>query len=344
MARLVGHLARQAAQVAHVAQRDHGAGDVALVVAHRRDGELDRALAVAVGRDQHAATAEVDARAGRERLAHRVAERLAVRLVDEVHDFAERVADRVRHRLAEQRLAGAVHVDDAAVDVGRQHALGQRIERRPRRGSRAAAVPLLGARADLDRRHEQRRLRVVADAGEIELDARRVARHRPQLDFEPHGRGLAFAVASQVLAEQLRRNRDARDRRGAGRRAAPGSSHRRAPRIARWRRGCRRARPRSPRASIRPVAAAPLRDPSRVVCSRCRRSIMRSTLSASSVASSPAASGPKRMSRSPSRAAIATRSPTWRSSCSWRLRQYSTAPSSATSAPNPTRTAISMSL
>ena len=204
VARLIGHLTRETAQIAHVAQRDHRPGNVSLVVAHRRDRELDRALAVAVGRDQHAATADVDAGAGRERLAHRVAERLAVRLVDEIHHLAERVTDRVRHRLAEQRLAGAIDVHDAAVDVGRQHALGQRIERRPRRGARAAAVHLVGARADFDRGYEQRRLRVVADAREVELDPRCVPGHRPQLDFEPHRRRLAFAVASQMLAEQLR--------------------------------------------------------------------------------------------------------------------------------------------
>jgi hypothetical protein len=75
------------AQVADVAQRDHCARHLAARIADRGDIELDRALAVAVVGDEHAAPAEVDARAGLQRLAHGVGERLAIRLVDEMNDL-----------------------------------------------------------------------------------------------------------------------------------------------------------------------------------------------------------------------------------------------------------------
>ena len=95
MARLVGHLLREAAQLATIVQHHRDARDVAVRAADRRRRRLDAELASGRARNEDRAAAEVDAAAGREALLHRVGERAAVMLVDEADHRAERLADRV---------------------------------------------------------------------------------------------------------------------------------------------------------------------------------------------------------------------------------------------------------
>ena len=125
VARLVRHHPREATQVAHVAQRDDGTVDAAIRVAHGRHRQFDRTLAVACGRDEHAAAAEAHARSRRQALPDGVTGRLAVAFVHQLDDVAERAAEDFAGRFAHQLFAGRVDVDDAAVDVGREHALGE---------------------------------------------------------------------------------------------------------------------------------------------------------------------------------------------------------------------------
>ena len=105
VARLVGHLARQSAQVGHVAHGDHRACQVAGGVAQRRHLELERTLRFALARYDHATPADVHARAGGQALLDRIAERPAVALLHQVEHLGERAANELRRRLAEQRLA-----------------------------------------------------------------------------------------------------------------------------------------------------------------------------------------------------------------------------------------------
>jgi len=202
VARLVGHLARQAAQVGHVANRDHRARELAGRVAQRRHAELDRALAFPVARDDHAATAHVHAAAGGQALAHRVAEGLAVALLDEIDDLEQRAAVRIRRGLADERLGRAVHVHDATLQVGGDHSLAERVERFPCIGMRTSGG-LARRRAHLDGRDQQRRLALVADRRQCQLDARDTTVRGGQLDLEPLGGRLAGAKAPQVAGQQL---------------------------------------------------------------------------------------------------------------------------------------------
>jgi hypothetical protein len=98
---------------------------MAVGIAHRRHGDLDRPLAVAVRRNQHRAPPEVDARARRERLPHRVARHLAVALVDQLDHLTQGASQDLVDGLADELLARGIDVNDAAVDVRREHAFGQ---------------------------------------------------------------------------------------------------------------------------------------------------------------------------------------------------------------------------
>ena len=129
VARLVGHLLRQAAQLAHVVQHHRDAVDVAGGPADRRGRCLHAELVAGRARDEDRAAAEVHAVAGGEALLHGIRDRATVVLVDEADHRAEGLADRLLAAHAGQRLRGLVQVFDDAVRVGRHDALAERVER-----------------------------------------------------------------------------------------------------------------------------------------------------------------------------------------------------------------------
>jgi hypothetical protein len=132
VARLVRHLARQAAQLADVVEDHYAAGNLPVGAANRRRRELGRELAFRLFAQQERASAEVHAAPLAEALRDRIAERAAVDLVDERQEIEKPLADAGAARAADQLLRCFVHVVDRAVAVRRDHALAYRLERDPR--------------------------------------------------------------------------------------------------------------------------------------------------------------------------------------------------------------------
>ena len=204
VARLVRHLARDAAQLAYVAHDDDGADQLALLRAQRRDRQLDRALLAAAARDHQAAPPDRDLRLRRQAMPHRVAERTAVAFVEQRDDVGDALADRIDGADADQLLADLVHVVDACADVGGDHAFAERVECFPRRRAGARGRRYGGsARPHFDEVEQQRRTALVIDAHSRQLGARRLAGLRMQLDFQTLQPGLAGERAAQMLAHQV---------------------------------------------------------------------------------------------------------------------------------------------
>jgi hypothetical protein len=175
MARLVGHLLREAAQLADVVQHYRDAIDVAVRPADRRGRRLDTELAAARARDEDRSPPEVDARAGREALLYRVRERAAVVLVDEADHRAERLAGGLLAPHARERFGRLVHVVDEPVRIGRQDALAERLERELRARGRQPHGRRLAMRQHFLGREQRELAPSHLDRGARELDARDLA-------------------------------------------------------------------------------------------------------------------------------------------------------------------------
>ena len=132
VARLVRHLAREPAQLAHVVE-DHDAA---------RDLAVGPAIGDAVSSVENSRSAcLLSSSARRPRLTRRalaqafrdgIAERAPVDLVDERQEIEQALAEPRAARAAEQLLGRLVHVVDRAVQVRRDHAFADRLERDPR--------------------------------------------------------------------------------------------------------------------------------------------------------------------------------------------------------------------
>jgi hypothetical protein len=204
VARLVGHLARDAAQLADVAHHDHGADEVALLRAQRCHGQLDRALFAAAARDHQAAAAHGHLRLGGQAMPHRIAQRAAVALVEQRDDVGNALADRIDRADADQLLADLVDVVDAPADVGGDHPFAERIECLPGSGPRARRDGHGGRPwSHLDQTQQQGRAALVIDAHCRQLGARGLTGLGVQLDFQPLQPRLAGQRATQVLAHEI---------------------------------------------------------------------------------------------------------------------------------------------
>ena len=82
MARLVGHLPSQPADLGDIVEDDHTAGLGSFRAAYRRSRQLDRALTLASLRHEQRSASEADAFTFAEALLNRVAQRFPVVLVD----------------------------------------------------------------------------------------------------------------------------------------------------------------------------------------------------------------------------------------------------------------------
>jgi hypothetical protein len=151
-------------------------------------------------REHDGAPAERDLDAGREALPDRVRERLALGLVDHRHDLGERLAADLGQRATEQLLGGAVQVVDAAVGVGRDEPVAERVERRLRA---AALRGVRAARDHLDRREQHGRLTVVAHDLAGELEPRHLAVRVGDLDLVALRGRLAGEAAADVVGHEL---------------------------------------------------------------------------------------------------------------------------------------------
>src|SRR5690606_14040778 len=132
MARLVRHLAGDAAQLTDIAHDDDSAHDFALLALQRGDGELDRALIAPAARDHDATATGRDLRLCCQTMAYRIAEGSAVALVEQRDDVGDALAESIDRADADELLAGLIHVVDTTVDVGRDDPFAERIERLPR--------------------------------------------------------------------------------------------------------------------------------------------------------------------------------------------------------------------
>ena len=112
---------------------DHDAArDLAVGPANRRRGELRGELAIGLLAEQQRATPEVDALALAQAFRDGIAERAAIDLVDERQEIEQALAEPRAARAAEQLLGRFVHVVDRAVQIRRDDAFADRLERDPR--------------------------------------------------------------------------------------------------------------------------------------------------------------------------------------------------------------------
>ena len=93
VARLVGHLARQSAQLADVVEDHDAPGDLAVRPANRRRRELRGELSLGLLAEQERAPAEIHAPPLAQALRDGIAERAAVDLVDERDQIEQLLAD-----------------------------------------------------------------------------------------------------------------------------------------------------------------------------------------------------------------------------------------------------------
>ncbi len=97
-------------------------------VADRRDRRLDRHLEAAAAH-QHGLVGEVDRIPARERVAHRVLDRLVAAVLHELDDLRDVPAAGLVRRPAGHLLRDRVDVVDGARAVGRDHRVGDRLQR-----------------------------------------------------------------------------------------------------------------------------------------------------------------------------------------------------------------------
>ena len=104
VARLIGHLLRESAELADVVQHHGDARDLAVGRADRRSRRLDAEFVAGRPRDQERPPSEIHAAARPEALLHGIRQRAAVVLVDEADHRAKGLADRVLAPYPRQRL------------------------------------------------------------------------------------------------------------------------------------------------------------------------------------------------------------------------------------------------
>jgi hypothetical protein len=205
VARLVGHLPRQPAQVGDVVQHHRRTGHLAARQLERRGRKFDAVLLAGGERQHHRAPAERDLRAGGNALLYRIGQRAPVLVVHERHQFAERLAECLRGRCPAELLGEAVHVLDTAVGVRRDQPLTERIQRQL--GTRILARRGLGTGRDrqhLGRREQHPALGAHDDGGGAQLQARHLPERVGQLDLGERGCGFAGQAARQVGLDQRR--------------------------------------------------------------------------------------------------------------------------------------------
>src|SRR5580658_1563051 len=106
--RLVGHLAREPAQLRHIVQEHDRADDLLPLVAHGCRRKLDRALGAVRARQKEGAAAQIDGRARSEGLTYGIAQQSPIRIVDEADDLLERLAHRILRGRARQVLSDGI--------------------------------------------------------------------------------------------------------------------------------------------------------------------------------------------------------------------------------------------
>ena len=190
VARVVRELAIQLAALADVVEHQHAAEHIAGAVANGRGAALDVQL-VAVAPDQQRRPHALDRARAPDRNRQRILQRLAGLLVEAAEDLVDDAALRVLQAPAGELLRHRVEILDAALGVGRDHAVADRLQRDLR------AFLLL----------EQRVLEELA-LGDVQVDADDAmgapllvdARLRAADDPQPH----AVAVPQPVHAFEQR--------------------------------------------------------------------------------------------------------------------------------------------
>ena len=203
--RLIGHLASQAPQLRHVVQQHDRPYHLVRLVAHRRGGQLDRALAAVRTRQQQRAPAECDRSAARQRLPHRIGQQPSIRLVDETDDLFERLAQHLLSNTARELLRGRIHVSDAPLGIRGDDRLGERVERHQLQ-RRLALHPQSRHRLrrdDLHARDQQRLIALVTGQGRGDLEPAHLPLQPDHVDLVALRRRLARETRANVVAHQL---------------------------------------------------------------------------------------------------------------------------------------------
>src|SRR5690606_27773637 len=126
--RVIGKLAIELAALAHVVEHQHAAGDVAGSVANRRGAALDVQL-VAVAADQQRRTHRLDGARAANGDRERILERLARFFVEAAEDLVDHPSLRMRQAPAGPLLGDRIQIFDAALRVGRDDAVTDRLQR-----------------------------------------------------------------------------------------------------------------------------------------------------------------------------------------------------------------------
>jgi hypothetical protein len=201
---LIGHLPRQAAHFGHIVQQHHHADALAGFHADRRRRQLDQALAVDRANQQRAA-ADVERRADRERLPHRLGQQLAIRILDHARDLLERLAGGGGGIHAEQARSGQIQMLDLpsvsiVISASGSDSSARRARER-RSGSCNACTLCVGSTSTPTT--SKRLLAFVLDRPGRELQARAIALHAAEIDLVALGGSLAGQAPAHVVADQF---------------------------------------------------------------------------------------------------------------------------------------------
>ena len=128
MTRVIGQLAIQLAALADVVEHQHAARHVARAVANRRGAALDVQL-VAVATDQQRRPHGLDRARAPDRDRQRILQRLAGFLVEAAEDLVDDATLRMLEAPAGQLLGDRIQIFDAALRVGGDDAVADRLQR-----------------------------------------------------------------------------------------------------------------------------------------------------------------------------------------------------------------------
>ena len=202
VARLVAHLPGDAPQLRDIVQKHYRPCRLAMLAGERGGAEFNAALSAIATRQHYRAPPERHLDARGQALADGVGERAPVRLVDHADDIAELPSLHLGERLAKELLGGAIGEVDAAVRIGGDEAVAERIERRLRPA--AHELGTVRAAADhLDRREQDRARTAVLEQGARELEPRHLAVLVGKLDLVALGGRLAGEPPADVVGDEL---------------------------------------------------------------------------------------------------------------------------------------------